>query len=86
MNSLQRLAIALSLLPATLWAHPFGHHDAGFIMLREHVHTDAVSAWWVLVPLALAAALLHILGPWASGRAVRVFVLIVGGGAALLMG
>jgi hypothetical protein len=45
-----------------------------------------VSAWWVLVPLALAAALLHILGPWASGRAVRVFVLIVGGGAALLMG
>lgn len=89
MKLLKRLATALALLPALAWAHPFGHHEEGFIMLREHVHTEPVSSWWLLVAFLLAGAALHLAARLFKGRLarfVRAAILASSGAAALLMG
>ena len=89
MNVWRCLATTLTLLPAALWAHPFGHHEEGFIMLREHVHTEPVSSWWLLVAFLLAGAALHLAARLFKGRLarfVRAAILASSGAAALLIG
>jgi hypothetical protein len=83
------IALAGLLLSPGLWAHPFGHHEEGFIMLREHVHAEPVSSWWLLVAFFLAAAALHLTGRLLQGRLaglVRAAILAASAGAALLIG
>jgi hypothetical protein len=83
------IALAGLLLSPGLWAHPFGYHEEGFIMLHEHVHTEPVSSWWLLVAFLLAAVVLHLTGRLLKGRLawfVRTAILAASGGAALLIG
>jgi hypothetical protein len=83
------IALAGTLLSPVLWAHPFGHHEEGFIMLREHMHAEPVSSWWLLAAFFLAAAALHLTGRLLRGRLawlVRTAILAASGGAALLIG
>ncbi len=90
-NRLHTTLIALAglLFSPRLWAHPFGHHEEGFIMLREHVHTEPVSSWWMLAAFLLAALVLHVTGRVLTGRLasiVRAVILTASAGAALLIG
>ncbi|UCH53052.1 MAG: hypothetical protein JSW09_10780 [Pseudomonadota bacterium] len=74
MQHWQRLVITFSLLPAALWAHPFGHHETGFVMLDAHVHEELVWYGSLIAVVFFAAVAAHLMRRWLSapGPARRV--------------
>jgi len=71
-----------------VWAHPYGHHPEGDVMLVPHTHTGALGSW----PLALAILLAGVAMNWVGrrlggrmGHAVNLAGLGLAAGGTLLL-
>jgi len=70
------------------WAHPYGHHPEGDVVLVPHSHAGSLGSW----PLALAFLLAGVAMNWVGrrlggrmGRAVKFAGLGLAAGGTLLL-
>ena len=72
-----------------VWAHPYGHHPKGDVLLVPHAHAEAFTSWPLAAGFLLAGIALHWLGQRVGGRAGHVAHIagigLASGGAVLLM-
>ena len=76
-------------LTSFAWAHPYGHHPQGDVVLAPHAHAEALASWPLAAGILLAGCALHWLGRRVGGRAGRVVHIagigLTSGGALLLL-
>jgi hypothetical protein len=61
-----------SLAASFAWAHPYGHHPQGDVMLVPHAHAEAIGSWALAAACLFAGIALHWLGQRIGGRAGRI--------------
>jgi hypothetical protein len=72
-EAFRSLAVAFGAAAATsVWAHPYGHHPQGDVLLVPHAHAEALGSWALAAAFLFAGIALHWLGQRVGGRVGRV--------------
>lgn len=72
-EGLRSLAVAVGVFTVSFaWAHPYGHHPQGDVLLLPHAHAEALGSWPLAAAFLFAGIALHWLGQRAGGRLGRV--------------
>lgn len=72
-NRFRSLAAAVSCSAASFaWAHPYGHHPQGDVVLVPHAHAESIGSWALAAACLFTGLALHWLGQRVGGRAGRI--------------
>jgi hypothetical protein len=55
-----------------VWAHPYGHHPSGDVLLVPHTHAESLVSWPLAVAFLLSGIALHWAGRHLGGRMGRI--------------
>lgn len=72
-EAVRSLVVAFGTAAATsVWAHPYGHHPQGDVVLVPHAHAESIGSWALAAACLFAGLALHWLGQRVGGRTGRI--------------
>jgi hypothetical protein len=51
-----------------VWAHPYGHHPEGDVLLVPHTHAESLASWPLAVAFLFSGIAVHWVGRRLGGR------------------